>query len=74
MRDLAFINDKDILVSVSEDCTMKLWNLKTSPTFNCLGTIREHTGPIFTITQGENYLFSGGMEGIVRVWDFQNVI
>lgn len=53
---------------------MKLWNLKTQPNFSCLGTIREHSGPIFTITQGENYLFSGGMEGVIRVWNFQNVV
>ena len=38
-----------------------------------MGTIREHAGPIFTMSQGEGFLFSGGMEGIIRAWDFSNV-
>lgn len=38
-----------------------------------MGTIREHSGPIFTLTQSANHIFSGGMEGIIRVWNFSNV-
>jgi WD40 repeat protein len=49
---------------------MKLWSVKGQP--ECLGTIREHAGPVFTLTQGEGYVFSGGMEGIIRAWDFNN--
>lgn len=52
---------------------MKLWNIKPQSDFNCLGTIREHSGPIFTLAKSPNYIFSGGMEGIVRVWNFTNV-
>jgi hypothetical protein len=33
-------------------------------------TVREHAGPIFTAVEGEGYLFTGGMEGIVRCWNF----
>lgn len=38
-----------------------------------MGTIREHSGPIFTLAQGANRIFSGGMEGIIRAWNFENV-
>lgn len=51
VRDLAFVPDKDLLVSVSEDCTMKVWSLKNEDS-PCIGTIREHGGPIFTVAQG----------------------
>jgi WD40 repeat protein len=52
---------------------MKLWNVKNQAEQSCLGTIRGHTGAIFALTQGENYVFSGGIEGIIRVWDFNNI-
>jgi WD40 repeat protein len=52
VRDLAFLYGKDILVSVSEDSTMKLWNVKSQSEQSCLGTIRGHTGAIFALTQG----------------------
>lgn len=60
------------MISVSEDCTMKVWKM-LQKTSQCLGTIREHSGPIFTVTEGDNHIFTGGMEGIVRCWNFKNV-
>lgn len=71
MRDLCFLNDKQYLVSVSEDSTMKIWNIeKAREKIDCITTIREHSGPIFTAVEGEGYLFTGGMEGIIRCWNF----
>jgi len=32
--------------------------------------VREHAGPIFTAVEGDGLLFTGGMEGIVRCWNF----
>jgi|JI9StandDraft_1071089.scaffolds.fasta_scaffold163584_2 hypothetical protein len=50
---------------------MKIWNVeKPREKIDCLGTIREHAGPIFTAVEGEGYLFTGGMEGIIRGWNF----
>ena len=72
VRDVSFVSGKDLLVSVSEDCTMKVWDFKDKES-NCLGTIREHGGPIFTLANSEKHLFSGGMEGIIRAWDFSSV-
>lgn len=50
MRDLCFLNDKQYLASVSEDSTMKIWNIeKAREKIDCIATIREHSGPIFTV-------------------------
>lgn len=50
---------------------MKVWNIeKPREKIECLGTIREHAGPIFTAVEGQGYLFTGGMEGIIRCWNF----
>lgn len=63
--------NQQYLVSVSEDSTMKIWNVeKPQEKIDCLTTVREHAGPIFTAVEGEGCLFTGGMEGIVRCWNF----
>jgi WD40 repeat protein len=49
VRDLCFLPDKQFLVSVSEDSTMKVWSTeKLGERVDCVATIREHAGPIFT--------------------------
>ena len=32
--------------------------------------MREHAGPVFTAVEGDGYLFTGGMEGVIRCWNF----
>ena len=32
-------------------------------------TMRGHTGPIFSVTGNNNLLYTGGSEGIIRVWN-----
>lgn len=50
---------------------MKIWNTeKIHERVDCVATIREHAGPIFTAVEGEGFLFTGGMEGIIRAWNF----
>ena len=51
VRDLLFLDENKLLISVSEDCTMKVWSVKNPEVTNCYGTIREHSGPIFTIIE-----------------------
>lgn len=49
---------------------MKIWNIeRPNEKVDCVATIRQHAGPIFTAVEGQGYLFTGGMEGIVRCWD-----
>jgi WD40 repeat protein len=41
VRDICFLADKQYLVSVSEDSTMKVWNIeKPSERVECVSTIR----------------------------------
>jgi WD40 repeat protein len=70
VRGLFFHPSKPILTSVAEDGLIKLWEVShpNSPPTNSYLTIREHTGPIFTVTGGDDYTFTGGMEGIIRCW------
>lgn len=73
VRDLFFHPNKNILASVSEDKLIKLWDttqlLSPSPTApQAYLTIREHTGPIFSIAGSDDYVFTGGMEGVVYCW------
>jgi WD40 repeat protein len=58
VRGLQFIEAIDTLASISEDCTIKLWNLKdleqtytdTEGNPEPYITLRGHTGPLLAIT------------------------
>lgn len=75
VRDVCFLTDKNYLVTVSEDSTMKIWNTeKAKDKIDCLATVREHAGPVFTAVEGDGHLFTGGMEGVIRCWNFPRQI
>lgn len=73
VRDILFLDKNKLMVSGSEDCTLKVWNVANPSATSCLGTIREHSGPIFTVIECEGCVLTGGMEGVIRCWDFRNV-
>ena len=73
VRDLHFLDKNRLLISASEDCTLKIWDMKNPLKSGCLGTIREHSGPVFTIAEGDEFVLTGGMEGIIRCWNFDNI-
>ena len=53
VRGLHFVPDIDSLVTVSEDCTVKLWSLKgLEVDAEPYVTLRGHTGPLFAVTGG----------------------
>jgi len=70
-------NELKQIVSASEDSTLKVWEVKKN-SFNkiekaeCIETIRDHTGPIFTCVEGDGYVFTGGMEGVIRAYNFKS--
>ena len=83
VRGTQFMPAVDALATVSEDCMVKLWNLtelerKASESGASLEpylTLRGHTGPLFAIAGStnpnsacKNMLFTGGIEGVIRVW------
>ncbi|XP_059471792.1 striatin [Neocloeon triangulifer] len=78
VRALAFHPTEPVLITASEDHTLKLWNLqKTVPAKKSasldvepLYTFRSHTGPVLCLAMsgtGEN-CYSGGLDGLIQCW------
>uniref|UniRef100_A0A2H8TTB6 Striatin-3 n=1 Tax=Melanaphis sacchari TaxID=742174 RepID=A0A2H8TTB6_9HEMI len=78
VRALAFHPTESILITASEDHTMKLWNLqktiapKKSASLDVepLYTFRSHTGPVFCLAISKNgeHVYSGGLDNVIKVW------
>ena len=78
MRKLYFCDDKNLLVSVGEDCLVNIWDVKSimfhssEVRYHPLLTMRSHFAPLFTVTgfttpKHQNYIFTAGSEGIIKV-------
>jgi WD40 repeat protein len=73
VRGLTYLEQEGILASVSEDCLVKLWNVKEEEVLEPYLTLRGHVDPIFSICQTvsqdkERLICTAGSEGQVRVW------
>ena len=85
IRGLLFMDDIDTLASISEDCTVKLWNMKSLDSLyqetegnpEPYITLRGHTGPLFSMAGPNNSLervmFTAGSEGTIRVWNLPGI-
>lgn len=79
MRALGFHPVDPVLVTASEDQTLKLWNLQktipakksTSLDVEPVYTFRAHRGPVLSlaIASAGDLLFSGGLDATVRCWN-----
>ncbi|XP_054460654.1 striatin-like [Anoplopoma fimbria] len=79
VRSLAFHPVEPVLVTASEDHTLKLWNLqKTSPAKKCTAldvepiyTFRAHSGAVLCVTMSSSgeQCFSGGVDGTIQSWN-----
>ncbi|XP_075153717.1 connector of kinase to AP-1 isoform X4 [Haematobia irritans] len=78
VRSLIFHPEEPVLITASEDHTLKLWNLqktvqaKKSASLDVepLYTFRAHTGPVLCLgmsTTGES-CYSGGLDGNIECW------
>ncbi|XP_055763093.1 striatin-like isoform X2 [Salvelinus fontinalis] len=82
IRGLAFHPVEPILVTASEDHTLKLWNLqKTAPAKKCAAldvepiyTFRAHRGAVLCVTMSSTgeQCFSGGVDGTIQSWNTPN--
>ena len=87
VRDVQFSCNLNYLVTVSEDCMVKLWDIKgfkkntfphptrIEPCFSYRG----HTGPLFSVCvgsglqQNSHFFYTAGSEGIIRIWGIPSV-
>ncbi|KAG8014502.1 Striatin [Nibea albiflora] len=82
VRGLAFHPVEPVLITASEDHTVKLWNLqKTAPAKKCAAldvepiyTFRAHSGAVLCVTMSSSgeQCFSGGVDGTIQSWNTPN--
>ncbi|XP_048029552.1 striatin isoform X3 [Megalobrama amblycephala] len=82
IRGLAFHPIEPVLITASEDHTLKMWNLqKTAPTKKCAAldvepiyTFRAHRGPVLCVVMSSSgdQCFSGGLDGSIQSWNTPN--
>uniref|UniRef100_A0A671MWC9 Striatin n=1 Tax=Sinocyclocheilus anshuiensis TaxID=1608454 RepID=A0A671MWC9_9TELE len=82
IRGLAFHPIEPVLITASEDHTLKMWNLqKTTPTKKCAAldvepiyTFRAHRGPVLCVVMSSSgdQCFSGGLDGTIQCWNTPN--
>uniref|UniRef100_A0A8C9Z359 Striatin 4 n=1 Tax=Sander lucioperca TaxID=283035 RepID=A0A8C9Z359_SANLU len=78
IRALTFHPSQAVLLTASEDGTLKLWNLnkamhsKKNAALDVepIYTFRAHSGAVLSLTMGEDgeSCYSGGLDGTVRCW------
>ncbi|NXS11867.1 STRN protein, partial [Neodrepanis coruscans] len=82
IRGLAFHPVEPVLITASEDHTLKMWNLqKTAPAKKSASldvepiyTFRAHTGPVLCVVMSSNgeQCYSGGTDGLIHGWNTTN--
>lgn len=70
IRSLDFLSDSDLLVSGSDDCSIRLWDLKEE---SCLGVLEGHSAPVKTARFFPNgsMIATGSADGDVRLWGIE---
>ncbi|XP_074595896.1 uncharacterized protein LOC141851020 [Brevipalpus obovatus] len=65
----SLINERDLVVTGSVDCTIRIWSLKYS---ECLKVLTDHSGPIYNIIldpMNSTQFISSAGDGMILCWD-----
>jgi WD40 repeat protein len=70
---LRFSADGKFLISASEDCTIRLWEVRSG---HCLNVLEGHADEVMCVDISADTLeiVSGGKDGLVRLWDISTGI
>lgn len=67
---------RNVIVSGSDDCSVKIWDTRLSPTDACVGGFLGHTEGITAIDVREDgrHIISNGKDQALKLWDVRNGI
>eukprot|EP00053_Salpingoeca_punica_P014294 m.129844 g.129844 ORF g.129844 m.129844 type:complete len:629 (+) comp16421_c0_seq2:105-1991(+) len=77
VRDVAWTSNEMLLLSASEDHTIKLWEVPTKKTTTEIEPIcsyRGHRGGVFCLAVGNGQFFSGGEDSAIYAWDLNSTM
>ncbi|XP_045592673.1 WD repeat-containing protein 86-like [Procambarus clarkii] len=70
---MALSEDSSLLVSGSDDNTLRLWSTKTEP-IEDLGVLEGHTGFIQCATVYDTYVITGSKDMTIKKWDMASTL
>lgn len=65
---MALSGDGNILVTGSDDCSVRIWTTTTADT-RCLAVLKGHEKYITCVSLEQNYVVSGSADKTIRKWE-----
>ncbi|KAG2462362.1 TEP1 protein, partial [Polypterus senegalus] len=62
-----------LLLSGSNDCILRVWNLETRPNMVCKDILKEHHGPIYALAKSDTLVAAASDDFSVTLWSAENL-